>query len=60
MALLKPSTTRSKRNGERGHPCLKPLFEVKKGEATPLINTTKETEVMQAIIHLMKGTSNPQ
>jgi hypothetical protein len=59
-ALLKPSMTRRKRRGERGHPCLSPLSEEKKGEVAPLIRTAKETEEIQAIIHLMKGTSNPK
>jgi hypothetical protein len=59
-ALLNPSATRRKSRGERGHPCLSPLPEEKKGEAAPLIRTTKVTEEIQAIIHLMKGTSNPR
>jgi hypothetical protein len=59
-ALLKPSATRRKSRGERGHPCLRPLSEEKKGEVAPLIKTAKVTEEIQAIIHLMKGTSNPR
>jgi hypothetical protein len=33
---------------------------MKKGEAAPFIRTAKETDEMQAMIHLMKGTSNPR
>ena len=61
-ALLNPSATRRRRKsrGERGHPCLRPLPEEKKGEAAPFIRTAKVTEEMQVIIHLMKGASNPR
>ena len=59
-ALLRPSATRRKSRGERGQPCLSPLSEVKKGEATPFISIAKVTEEIQEIIHLMKGTSNPR
>jgi len=59
-ALLRPSATRRKSKGERGKLCLSPLLEVKKGEVAPLILTTKVTKDIHAIIHLMKGTSNPR
>jgi hypothetical protein len=60
MALLKPSATKRKRSGERGKPCHRPLSEMKKGEAAPFIRITKENKEIHAIIHLMKGTSNPK
>ena len=59
-ALLNPFATRRKSRGERGHPCLRALPEEKKGEAALLIRTAKVTKEIQAIIHLMKGTSNPR
>jgi len=55
-ALLRPSTTRRKSSGERGHPCLKPLSGLKKVVAEPFMSTEKDTIVMQHIIHLIKGT----
>ena len=60
IALLSPSITIIKSRGERGNPWRSPFSEVKKGEATPFMSTMKETEQMQAINHLMKGTSNPR
>ena len=59
-AMINPSATRRNNRGERGHPCLRPLSEKKKGEAALLIRTTNVTVDMQTIIHLMKGTSNPR
>ena len=45
IALLKPSATTRKSKGARGHPCLSPLPDLKKLEATPLIRTKNEIEV---------------
>jgi hypothetical protein len=52
--------TKRKSKGERGQPCLRPLSEWKKGEAKPLIRTTKESVVRKIMIHLMNGTANPK
>ena len=58
-ALLKPSVTTRNSKGARGHPCLSPLPNLKKLEATPLIKTENETEVKLLITHVMKGTPKP-
>ena len=58
-ALLKPSATTRKSKGARGHPCLRPLPDLKKLEATPLIRTKKETEVKLLITQVIKETPNP-
>ena len=54
MALLKPSATSKKSKGERGQPYLNPLSAWKKGDATPLMRTAKETVVIHAKIHFIK------
>jgi len=59
-ALLIPFATGRKSRGESGHPCISPLPEVNKGEVAALIRIAKVNEDIQAIIHLMKGTSNPR
>jgi hypothetical protein len=41
--LLNPSTISINKRGERGHPYLRPLPSLKKGDATPLIKMEKET-----------------
>ena len=55
IALLKPSATSKKSRGDRGQPCLNPRSTWKKGEVAPLMRTAKETVVMHAKIHFMKG-----
>ena len=45
IALLIPSTTRRKRSGDKGHPCLSPLSEVNKEESETFIKTAKEAVV---------------
>jgi hypothetical protein len=55
-ALLRPSATSRKRSGDKGKPCLSPLLDLKKGEASLLMSTVKETEEMQAIIHFINGS----
>jgi hypothetical protein len=37
--------------GEREHPCLRPLEDLKKEEGPPLIKTTKEVVDIQFITH---------
>ena len=59
MYLLNPSTTIRKSNGAKGHPCLSPRPNLKKVDATPLISTSKETEEMMLITHVIKGTKKP-
>jgi hypothetical protein len=38
---FKPSTINNKRTGNKGHPYLRPLHEMKKGDATPFIKIEK-------------------
>jgi hypothetical protein len=59
-SLLRPSTSRRKSRGESGKPFIKPLSDLKKGEAEPFMSTEKETVLMEHIIHLMKGTGKPK
>ena len=56
IALLSPSTTKRKSRDDNGHPCIKPIFEVKKEEVEPLISTTNEVVVRQFMAQFMKGT----
>jgi hypothetical protein len=60
IALLIPSTTKRKSRDDNGHPCIKPIFEVKKEEVEPLISTTNEVVVRQFMAQFMKGTTKPK
>ena len=52
MRRLRPSMTRMKRRGDKGHPCQIPREAVKKVEGVPLIRTAKLTEERHPIIQL--------
>jgi hypothetical protein len=56
--LLSPSATSKKSSGDRGSLSEVLFLEMKKGEVAPFMRTIKETNDMQAVIHLMNGTSN--
>jgi hypothetical protein len=49
-----------KRRGDKGHPYLKPLLDMKNLEVAPLIKTTKDIILIQLITQMMKGTLNPR
>ena len=53
MALLRPFATSKNKRGERGNPCLSPLFERKKDKAEPFMSTAKDVVEMQAKIHFI-------
>lgn len=50
---LSPSIAKMKRSRDNRHPCLSPLPLLKNYEASPLISTAKEEDVMQDIIHFI-------
>ena len=58
-ALLKPLATTRNSKGASGKPCLSPLPDLKKLEATPLIKTEKVTEVKLLITQVINETPNP-
>ena len=49
---------RTKRRGERGSPCLRPLPPLKLSWSCPLIRILKNTKVMQAMVHCTKTGGN--
>lgn len=51
ISQLSAFATRRNINGDKGHPCLKPLVGLKKGEGAPFINTVKEVDQMHLNIH---------
>ena len=57
---LRPSTTRRKMSGDRGHPYLKTILALKKWDFTPFMRTAKETKEMHPITPRMKDTSKPK
>ncbi|KAM7486574.1 hypothetical protein LguiA_002583 [Lonicera macranthoides] len=56
---LRTSTTRIKRKGDKGSPCLKPLDALKLPSGLPLIITEKFTEFKHPPIHFLHLTPNP-
>jgi len=54
IKLVNLSSTKRKRRGDKGHPYLRHLPGLKKGDVSPLIKITKDTEVM----HLITQTTN--
>jgi len=53
---LRHSTTKRKRCGDNGHPCLTPRSTVKKEVAEPLIRMENDTEVKHAEVQFVKAT----
>jgi hypothetical protein len=60
ISLFSPSATSKNNSGERGKNWWSHFLEMKKGEVAPFMRIAKETDDMQALIHLMKGISNPR
>lgn len=48
---LKGSTARLKRKGDRGSPCLRPRYSLKKSEGEPLIKIAADADIVQERIH---------
>ena len=59
IILLKASITKTKRRGERGSPCLRPLDGLKGLDGEPLTKIDKLEEVTKATTHLTQLWSNP-
>jgi hypothetical protein len=53
-SLLKPLTTKRKRRGESGHPCLRPHSALKKGDPEPLIRIGKDVVLIQFMTQVKK------
>jgi hypothetical protein len=59
-ALLRPSTIRMKRKGERGLPCLIPWEGANIAEGDPLMIIEKKVEEVRDIIHLIHQGEKPK
>lgn len=57
--LLSASTTKTKRSGDSGSPCWKPLVLAKKPLKVPFTTTKNRTEEMQEDIHFNHCSPNP-
>ena len=58
-ALLKDSTKRMKRNGERGNPCLRHVEDWKRGPGLPLTRGEIQGRELQAYIREMVSSLKP-
>jgi hypothetical protein len=58
--LPSPFASNMNRGEERGHACLRPLYGIKKWDATPLIHATNDTYVMQLITHTTNLGQKPK
>jgi hypothetical protein len=53
--LLRPSTTKRKRSGDRGHPFLIPCSYLKKGDVDPFRRMDKGCKLIQLRTHMTKA-----
>ena len=54
VSILRHSSTKRKRMGERGNPSLIPLYPMKKGEVSPLKRIVNDEEFMKLRIQEKK------
>ena len=59
IALPRPSTTIRNNKGAKGQPCIRPLPDLKKVDATPFISREKYTKERLLITQEMKFPTKP-
>lgn len=59
ITRLRHSTTRSKRKGDKGSPCLRPRFNLNGGVGDPLRRMDAEAEEIHEMIHFLQVAGKP-